>query len=502
MKMHIKLKRFLAFLLILGLILSGHLLIWADVPVNQAAEEQTADIRNPITGSDGVTIWDCIQFGSYWQNDTNADGKADRNDDKEPIRWRVLSIKGNDAFLISDKNLDMKQYNDTYKEVTWKTCSLRTWLNKDFLNDAFNSSERAAIQQTTVVNEDNTGYGTSGGNDTKDGIYLLSLSEVENAEYGFSSSPSGTDSRKALNTAFATAQGAYEASSGNGYWRLRSPGDTSSRAAYVSYDGSVSKNGNSVNDNTRGVRPVLHLDLSVAAGWTYVGTVNSKNLYQEAPSHTIPDTTAAPTPGQPGGTTAPSVPDQPGGITAPSVPDQPGETAVPPSTVPKPEPSSAVSVPNQPGTVGNGSLAPGQENPAPVRPAVGSTASISGVQYKIVKSSETESTVVAVKAANKKVKSVNIPASVKIQNVSFKVTEISKNAFKGCKNLTKATIGSKVTIIGNGAFSGCKKIKTITIRSKVLKKIGKGAFAGISRKAKIKVPQSRVSQYRKLMKKG
>ncbi len=45
---------------------------------------------------------------TYWQNDTNGDGIADQNDAKEPIKWRVLQVDGDDVFLMSDKNLIVK----------------------------------------------------------------------------------------------------------------------------------------------------------------------------------------------------------------------------------------------------------------------------------------------------------------------------------------------------------------------------------------------------------
>lgn len=92
-------------------------------------------LHNPTTDADGITTWDTVYFGNYWQNDTNGDGEADQNDDKEPIKWRVLSVDGDDVFLLADQNLDAQPYNnnDTAADVTWETCGLRTWLNGMFL---------------------------------------------------------------------------------------------------------------------------------------------------------------------------------------------------------------------------------------------------------------------------------------------------------------------------------------------------------------------------------
>lgn len=85
-------------------------------------------LNNPVTNG-GVVTWDCVWLGNYWQEDTNGDGRADQNDLKQPIKWRVLSVNGNDAILLADKNLDVQRYNDTYTSVTWETSTIRSWLN-------------------------------------------------------------------------------------------------------------------------------------------------------------------------------------------------------------------------------------------------------------------------------------------------------------------------------------------------------------------------------------
>ncbi len=183
-------------------------------------------LKNPRTNSDGMTTWDCVWFGSYWQEDTNGDGKADKNDAKQPVKWRVLSVDGDDAFLLADKSLDCQRYHDTEKDVTWETCTIRSWLNgygaeanqegKDysrdnFLDNAFTPAEQSAIWTTYVPNNnDNAHYPTEGGNDTWDKVYLLSLAEVMNPVYGFSPNDLKEDeNRRAKNTEYAKGQGAW-----------------------------------------------------------------------------------------------------------------------------------------------------------------------------------------------------------------------------------------------------------------------------------------------------
>ena len=99
------------------------------IPTMAKENVQNYGLNNPTTDSSGVSTWDCIYFGNYWQNDTNGDGVADENDAKQPIKWRVLSVNGDDAFIIADQNLDAKAYNETYTEVTWENSTIRSWLN-------------------------------------------------------------------------------------------------------------------------------------------------------------------------------------------------------------------------------------------------------------------------------------------------------------------------------------------------------------------------------------
>ncbi len=267
-------------------------------------------IGNPRT-TDGVSTWDCVWFGNYWQEDTNGDGTADKNDRKQPIKWRVLSVDGDDAFLVADKNLDCQLYNDTYVSVTWENCTMRSWLNgygvsanvceKDyttdsFMDNAFTSGEQSAIRTAVVVNEDN--FGTEGGNDTQDKVYLLSIGEVTNPAYGFTTSyDEYAKNRRALNTDYAKSQGACTSKStgyvGNGYWWLRSPGDFSIHASYVCGSGYVDEGGVDdaiVDDAIVAVRPALHLNLSSTSSWSYAGTVSSDGGADE-------QATPAPAPG-------------------------------------------------------------------------------------------------------------------------------------------------------------------------------------------------------------
>ena len=168
--------------------------------------------------------------------------------------------------------------------------------------------------------------------------------------------------------------------------------------------------------------------------------------------------------------------------------------------------------------------------------------------YKVTAIGAGKGTVEVTAVKNKKATSITIPATVTINNESYKVTAISKKAFANCKKLkkvvigknvktigastfsgcvklssvsigqnvttigdkafykctalTKITIPTKVSKIGKQAFYGCKKLKSITIKTKTLtsKKVGSKAFKGISSTATVKVPKSKLNSYKKILK--
>ena len=133
------------------------------------------------------------------------------------------------------------------------------------------------------------------------------------------------------------------------------------------------------------------------------------------------------------------------------------------------------------------------------------TESKTGIKYKVTKSGTSGGTVEFKAPKNKKVKKVTIPATVKINGITYKVTSIGKDAFKGCTKMTSVTIGKNVTKIGTKAFYGCKKLKNITIKTTKLKSstAGKNAFKGTPKSAKVKVPKKSLKAYKKfLYKKG
>lgn len=133
-------------------------------------------------------------------------------------------------------------------------------------------------------------------------------------------------------------------------------------------------------------------------------------------------------------------------------------------------------------------------------PKVGTKYTVSNGVYKVTKSTATSKEVTFAKPKNSKKTSLTIPATIKIDGQTYKVTEIASKTFKNSKTLKSVTIGKNVKKIGKEAFSGCKKLNKITIKSTVLKSVGKNAIKGIKKDANIKVPKKQYSKYKTLFK--
>ena len=174
-----------------------------------------------------------------------------------------------------------------------------------------------------------------------------------------------------------------------------------------------------------------------------------------------------------------------------AVMEEKAETPAPaPSTQPTPAPTPSPSAQPTPS---------GQPTPQ----KKGTKLTKSGVTYQVTKAGAKEGCVAYTKAKKNVKGSVTIPAAVTIDGVTYKVTSIAANAFKGNKKITKVTIGKNIEKIGKNAFYGCKKLSSITFKTTKLKasKVGKNAFKGVKAKVTVKMPKNKAKDYKKWLKK-
>lgn len=197
-----------------------------------------------------------ISLGRFEQDGDESNGK-------EEIFWLVMERNDQTMTLMSLYCLDSMTYHNEDGDVTWEQSNIRSYLNDPFLNEAFDDSEQALILETLIKNSDNPNFGTPGGSDTHDKVYLPSLEEIM----------SWYDIPEPIETVYGDLYAvASKATMDKGvwlempdsyrcWWWLRSPGGSSSNACEVGSYGYFSINGSNTYLNARGVRPVIQVSV-------------------------------------------------------------------------------------------------------------------------------------------------------------------------------------------------------------------------------------------------
>lgn len=199
-----------------------------------------------------MNIGDTIRFGAY--------------------QWKVIGLKENDILIISDQILEQRDYHKKKEDVTWEKSEVRHYLNTYFF-DTFSTSEKETIMATHNKNTGNPWYGSDGGNDTVDKVFLLSLDEVVRLYFG--------DSGRLLDNPKPNQRYWFDRQDENNgkrmalfmdshwWWWTRTPGKNNRVAVYVHGDGNIGMQGNGISktsfntlhhktqSNEGGIRPAL-----------------------------------------------------------------------------------------------------------------------------------------------------------------------------------------------------------------------------------------------------
>lgn len=173
-----------------------------------------------------------------------------------PFIWQVLDVQDGKALLITKDIVEKAVYHEKYESVTWETCTLRSYLNGEFLENNFSDEEKTKILEVTNTNPDNQWFETSGGNDTQDKVFLLSVEEAVQY-FGDSGQLNGGQQEHHYNiddkyNSDRIAQYDDE----NIWWWLRSPGNSSKFAATVTHKGIIEVGGYFVQTEF-GIRPAV-----------------------------------------------------------------------------------------------------------------------------------------------------------------------------------------------------------------------------------------------------
>ncbi len=185
-------------------------------------------------------IQNCTPITKYTENtsvdrmDTIIFG-MDKNGDT--IEWIVLEKSNNKALLLSKYLLTSHMFNDVYTYIDWENCTLRKWLNSEYINTIFSKKEQGSILTADVISDD--AYSNKDCVVTEDKLFLLSFDEVN--KY-FS-----TDNQRV----------AFYKDGGSNVWWLRVGSATVGGIRVVSSDGETGGNGYRCDDVGPGVRPAL-----------------------------------------------------------------------------------------------------------------------------------------------------------------------------------------------------------------------------------------------------
>ena len=208
---------------------------------------------------ENAEVGSTVRFGSYPKGHITSKEKDD-------IEWLVLDRDGTKLLLITKQVIDcypFQRYDRRHDNVAWNTSVLRSWLNGEFSDIAFDKGERLFLVRTRV-RADQTPYSTSSDPDTIDRVFVLSVQEAQ--KYF-----PDEESRKCTATQYAVEFGAYQSSKGkSSIWWLRTPGGqtitemldegavpVSSRVACVGTNGAIITVGHDVHTRGYGVRPVI-----------------------------------------------------------------------------------------------------------------------------------------------------------------------------------------------------------------------------------------------------
>ena len=142
----------------------------------------------------------------------------------KPIRWRIVDQRGKMRLLLAEAVVTRRCYHrTTLEDATWSDCSLRKWLNKDFLEAALRNRK----------------FYTQGGPDTMDRVHVPGVEEIERYM------PDPADR------------------AGSEWWWLRCPGSNLFSTVAVYDDGTIYENGIHIDYEGGGVRPAVWVLLKV-----------------------------------------------------------------------------------------------------------------------------------------------------------------------------------------------------------------------------------------------
>lgn len=201
---------------------------------------------------------DSVEMGK-WTTEVNSTGGP------KALTWTAVEVQDDYVVLLCDNVIDCMEF-DKNGGSAWDGSTLRTFLNGEFYNDAFDAEEKKLILKNSTVTEENPNYPGSYGKDCTDNVFVPSIQEFKS----YMTKVEGKARAKA--TKYALGKGLYEYTkesggvqiTGSWFW-LRSGGFCKGYVAHCYADGDVSYGGEQA-DVKIGVRPAIKIKLLGAQG--------------------------------------------------------------------------------------------------------------------------------------------------------------------------------------------------------------------------------------------
>ena len=178
----------------------------------------------------------------------------------EPILWRILEIEDDKAFLLSERILEIMDFDDNSNE--WNGSNINKWLNGPFLNEIFSKYETSPIIAEPGLEP----------------VFLMLESDLLNPEYGFNNDPSKEDpNRSAIISTFV--KNTYldiDVKEGRliYYTRNKSSSSNNESLAAVMSSGKIqsAKYDRFSNGKGVGIRPAIYINTETTKFWEGNGT--------------------------------------------------------------------------------------------------------------------------------------------------------------------------------------------------------------------------------------
>ena len=228
-------------------------MIFTAFPLYRPETDSYADspeiISNPSIETSGgffIPTYDTVYFGRW-------DDPNDGVDEAVPLRWRVLSVNGNDAFLLAEVFTGWQIFSNDQVDENYNTCGsswtdsdIRAWMNTELFQEMFSEEEQEAVIDT---------YGNTD-DETPDKLFLLSRDELTSEENGL-----------AYGNIPGYAYRYWTRDTDENYYPYEIVGPSDwSRDVQVGYFEATYW------ANESNIRPAVHIDLSKQV-WSYAGRI-------------------------------------------------------------------------------------------------------------------------------------------------------------------------------------------------------------------------------------